>query len=151
MDTQQGLTFMGDHLLSKGTPVPLLRPTPPDQPRHKSLLEYQESLNTTRARELGVCYPGHGDPIADHRPLVDELLARHERRTAKVLDILSQVEATPFELCTKMFGKLKTSRLHVSMSIAIGHLEVLEERGQARSVQRDGVLWYTAETTSSAP
>ncbi len=80
-----GFSITGDHILEHVTPNPILRRPPVGQPRARSLVEFEASLRRTRALELGWCFPGHGKPFDDHRPVVDRILSTHEKRSQRLL------------------------------------------------------------------
>ena len=142
-DAETGSAFTGDHLLKDISPKPLLYRPRPGQPRPRSLLEYQRSLGRTRELEIAVCYPGHGTPFGDHRNVIDALLVRHERRTRKVLDLLGEETMTPYEITRKLLPKMREEQLYYGLSVAVGYLDVLEDRGAVVAEDRDGVVHYT--------
>lgn len=137
-----GVSFTGDHILVGSNPNPLLRRTRPGEAREKSLVEYQASLRRTRELELGVCYPGHGEPIADHVAVVDRILGRQEKRSEQVMKLVREGKDTPYAVSRGLFPDLPTNALHLGLSIAVGHLEVLEERGVLASRHDAGVLRF---------
>ena len=47
-------------------------------------MTYLESLRKTREMDVDLVLPGHGDPITDHRSLIDERFALHRRRAEKI-------------------------------------------------------------------
>ncbi|MFA6239870.1 MAG: MBL fold metallo-hydrolase [Candidatus Hydrogenedentales bacterium] len=150
VDEKRRLAFSGDHVLKRISPNPLMRRPRKDQPRAKSLVEYQVSLRRTLELDLEVCYPGHGDPIAEHTKVIDSLLERQERRTEKIQGILLEGGSmTPHQVCEAIFPGIDAQYYYLGMSLAIGHLEVLEERGQAYSESRDGILHYTLASTKA--
>ncbi|MBX7258776.1 MAG: MBL fold metallo-hydrolase [Candidatus Hydrogenedentes bacterium] len=142
VDEAKRCAFSGDHLLKRISPNPLMRRPRQGQPRSKSLVEFQKSLRETRELDLEVCYPGHGDPFGEHRNVIDNLLARQEKRTEKIREILRQGPMTPHQVCEAHFPDIDAQFYYLGMSLAIGHLEVLEERGLATQETRDGVLHY---------
>ena len=88
VNPRQRAAFTGDHVLATMTPNPLLRRPSPGQPRTRSLVQYRNSLRKTHALDLDVCYPGHGDPIRDHRAVIDSLFKRMDSRSARILALL---------------------------------------------------------------
>ncbi|MDQ1258173.1 MAG: hypothetical protein QG656_2782 [Candidatus Hydrogenedentes bacterium] len=141
-DECRKIAFSGDHLLKSINPNPLLRRPLPGQPRAKSLLEYQASIRRTRTLDIETCYPGHGKPFGDPNAIIDRILARHEQRNRQILDMLSDELITPYELACQLFPGLDIRMLHLGLSVAVGHLEALEERGQVAPVWRDGLCYY---------
>ncbi len=138
-----GAAFAGDHLLKTVTPNPIIqRPRGPGMPRPRCLVEYETSLLKTRALPIRVCYPGHGAPFENHRDIIDRILERYERRTIEVRAMLTDVPVTPYELTLRLFPSTAAKMLHFALSVAVGHLEVLEQRGLAVEEEQDGVLHY---------
>jgi len=132
----------GDHVLKGISPNPLLRRPRGGGARPKSLLEYQQSLLRTRGLDIETCYPGHGSPFDQHRHVIDNLLERHERRTIEVRALLAETSMTPYEISMRLFPRLEARALHFGISLAVGHLEVLEERGMVASEEHKGVVRY---------
>lgn len=146
--TQAAIT--GDHVLKGISPNPLLRRPRKDGTRPKSLLEYQQSLLRTRSLDIETCYPGHGSPFDQHRHVIDNLLERHERRTIEVRALLAENSMTPYEVSMRLFPRLEAKALHFGISLAVGHLEVLEERGMATSEQYRGAVRYSLKKGSDS-
>ena len=141
-DPHRRVAFTGDHVLRNVSPNPLLRKPRPGQDRPKSLIEYQQSLRRTYALDIEVCYPGHGEPFVNHHRVIDNLFERHERRTAQVLSILEGRVLTPYEVMKRLFPKIDLRMLNLGLSVAVGHIELIENRGQAVAEDRDGVVYY---------
>jgi glyoxylase-like metal-dependent hydrolase (beta-lactamase superfamily II) len=142
VDTAHGVTVVGDHIL-RGTNVnPLLRQHKPGEARVKSLVEYRQSLRKSRELDLGICLPGHGDPFDDHVTVIDDILARQDKRSENVLKLVKKGCTTPYALSAKLFPKLENKHLHLGLSMSVGHLEVLEEDGVLQSEHRGGVLHF---------
>jgi glyoxylase-like metal-dependent hydrolase (beta-lactamase superfamily II) len=138
-----GYTLVGDHILETINPNPLIhRPAAPGAPRPKSLVTYQHSLRRARALELGRCYPGHGGPFNDHRQVVDAILAKHERRNNRVMRLMRADGMTPYAMARALYPDMPLESLYLILSVAVGHMEVLEERGMLRSEYRAGVLHF---------
>ncbi|MCC6145079.1 MAG: hypothetical protein IT368_14835 [Candidatus Hydrogenedentes bacterium] len=140
-----GYTIVGDHILETINPNPLLRP--PRQagaPRDKSLVQYQASLRRSRALDLGHCYPGHGPRFDDHRKVIDGLIHQHDRRNRKVLNLLGADSSTVYAMSRALYPDLPVQHLYLALSVAAGHLELLEQDGAVRVERRDGVLAYAA-------
>jgi len=136
------VAFTGDHVLKGVTPNPLIRKPPPGRPPIKYLLEYQQSLRRTHTLDIDTCYPGHGSPFSNHRAIIDNLFERHDRRTEEVRKILDGASLSPYELTLRLFPKINVPLLHAALSVAVGHIEVLENRGEAVSEEKDGVIRY---------
>lgn len=138
----EGYTIAGDHLLEDFNPNPLLRRTVPGKPRERALVEYQASLQRACELPLGVCLPGHGALIDDHHRVIDGILAQHERKSRRILQMCGPEGLTPYETAMAFYPGLKLQHLYLALSVAAGQLEVLEERGQLRAELHDGLLRY---------
>ncbi len=136
-------TATGDHLLENINPNPLIhRPARPDAPRIKSLVAYQRSLHRSRQLELGLCFPGHGEPFRDYRRVIDAALAKHARRERRVLRLMGSGGITPYALARKLYPEAPLENLYLVLSVALGHLEVLEEKQQAGREHHGGTLVF---------
>ncbi|HJX38223.1 MAG TPA: MBL fold metallo-hydrolase, partial [Anaerolineae bacterium] len=141
-----GLLLSGDHLLRDITANPVLEtPRPGQTERPRSLPAYLQSLRRIRELEVRKVLPGHGEPVYDHRALVDEILVHHEVRGGLILQILRTSDRTVYDLGVALFGgELPGVELFLVMSEIIGHLDVLELEGQVRRVEQDGRAVWTA-------
>lgn len=142
VQAELGFSFVGDHILPNTNPNPLLQRPEAGQARPKSLLLYQRSLARSRELDLGICLPGHGAPFEDHVGVVDKILERQERRGQQVMKLLRDGKRTPYEISRGLFPNLPRQHLHLGLSIAVGHLEVMEERGEAQCSHEAGLLHY---------
>ncbi len=142
VDTQRGFSIVGDHILTNTNPNPLLRRPEGEQPRAKSLVEYRESLHKSRKLDLGHCLPGHGEPFDDHVSVIDRILSRQDKRSEQVLTLVREGENTPYRVSKRLFPDLPLPNLHMGLSIAVGHLELLEVEGQLASAHHGGILSF---------
>jgi glyoxylase-like metal-dependent hydrolase (beta-lactamase superfamily II) len=142
VDRDRNFAFTGDHVLKGVNPTPLIRRDPATGERVKSLLQYEQSLERTRALDLERMYPGHGSVIAEPREVVGRILQRHERRTDKVLGFVRANPATPYEIARLLFPEVQTEHTYLALSTAIGHLDILEKRQQVYSEMENGTMYY---------
>jgi len=138
VDERRGVAFVGDHLLRRVHPNPMIRRPAPGAPRPASLVEYRASLRKTRELPIEVCFAGHGPPITEPRAEIDRVLARQDRRAAQVRETLEERESmTPYELTAAMFQNLTPDKLYLALSVALGYLELIESWGWAASKTDD--------------
>ncbi|MCC6698102.1 MAG: MBL fold metallo-hydrolase [Candidatus Hydrogenedentes bacterium] len=149
LDRARRLAFTGDHILRRVTPSPLLRQSRETGERIRSLPEYLTSLRHTYELDIQVSYPGHGDPFKGHREIIDSAFARLEKRTNKVRALLGERPMTPYEVCKRLFPEIDDHNTYVGMAVAVGHLDVLEDRGEAVSLIRDSIVYYALTNTST--
>jgi hypothetical protein len=81
-------------------------------------------------------YPGHGDVIEEPSVYLDRFEGHHARRGAKVRTHLAgHPRITAFEVVKGIFPRLPDARLGQAMTEVLGHLDLLEERGEALRVE----------------
>ena len=79
--------------------------------------------------------PGHGDPITDHRALIDERFALHERRAAKIHRLIAERPRTAYELAQALWGNIAVTQAYLTLSEVLGHVDLLEA-GRSRPGSR---------------
>jgi len=144
-DESSGVLLGGDHLIKRISSNPLIsRPleggAPEDRP--KALITYMSSLRATREMDLELVLPGHGDPVEDHRALIDERMEGYERRVAKIAGILADGPKSGFEIAQQMWGNVAVTQAYLTLSEVLGHVDLLLERGAVTEVEDDGVLRF---------
>jgi glyoxylase-like metal-dependent hydrolase (beta-lactamase superfamily II) len=144
---QTKLLLSSDHLLRDVSSNPLFEPPPPGgTERRRSLVDYIASLERTAAMDIAVAWPGHGEPIYEHRRLIESRLAFHHERAGRILDALNDRPRTVYELSQMLFAHLDPMGRFLALSEVLAHLEWLEVRGQATSQTENGVaLWRQAQ------
>ena len=144
-DVDRRLLIGGDHLLPHISSNPLMtRPRDGSGERPQSLVTYLESLGKTRAMELDLVLPGHGDPITDHRTLIDERFAMHERRARRLERLIGERPRSAHELAQALWGNIAVTQAFLTLSEVLGHIDVLLNEGSVREVERDGVGVFEA-------
>ena len=94
--------------------------------------------------ELAVVLPGHGEPVEDHRALIDERFAMHERRARKLHGLVAERPRTAHELAQELWGNVAVTQAYLTLSEVLGHIDLLLERGEIVEDERDGVVHFTA-------
>ncbi len=142
LDPERRILFAGDHLLAHISSNALIsRPLDGTsaEERPRALLDYIASLRDTRALELELVLPGHGDPISDHVSLIDERLRMLDRRAAKLLRMLDAEPLTAYELAARMWGNVAVTQALLTISEVLGHLDLLISRGQVQELDHGGL------------
>jgi len=140
---ESGRLLSGDHLLRDISSNPLLEPPlPGETERPHSLAMYQRSLKRVAALDVTIAWTGHGQPITDHRSLVDQRLRFHRQRAGAIAAILARGPQTVFQIATALFAKLSGVRVFLAVSEVIGHLDLLVETGEVALQQKNGVARY---------
>jgi glyoxylase-like metal-dependent hydrolase (beta-lactamase superfamily II) len=139
-DRERGILIAADHLLKHISSNPLItRPRDGSGERPQSLVIYMNSMRATREMEVGMVLPGHGDPIVDHRALIDERFALHERRAAKIHRLIVERPRSAYDLAQALWGNIAVTQAYLTLSEVLGHMDVLLNAGLVREIPRDGV------------
>jgi glyoxylase-like metal-dependent hydrolase (beta-lactamase superfamily II) len=145
-DPERELGFVGDHLLPHISSNPIIaRPLDGSPGRTHSLVNYLDSFKKTRELPEGaVLFPGHGEPIDDHRSLIDSRIASTDRRKEKLLRLLADGPRSGYELAQSMWGNIAVTQAFLTLSEVIGHMDLLEAEGRVREVGGGGVIRFEA-------
>lgn len=134
-----------DHLIKHISSNPLLeRPAADGQPRPQELVLYQESLKKTREMPVTMTLSGHGEPIVDHKTLIDERFASTDKRVEKLYAMLADGGAqTAHELARGTWGNIAVTQAFLTLSEVLGNLDILENAGRVAPAEEDGVIKYS--------
>jgi glyoxylase-like metal-dependent hydrolase (beta-lactamase superfamily II) len=150
-DADSGVLVAGDHLLAHISSNALVTRSltgTGDDARPTPLIEYSRSLRATREMQVSVVLPGHGETITDHAGLIGTRLDEHERRAAKILELISEQPMTAHAIAQRIWGEIAITQAYLTLSEVLGHLDMLLADGTARETQADGVSLFAA--TSAA-
>ena len=146
-DEASGELIAGDHLIKDISSNPLIsRPLDGREPaeRPKALVTYLASLRATRAMDLRVVRPGHGDPVEDHRALIDERFVMHERRADKLHGLVADRPHTAHELARELWGDVAVTQAFLTLSEVLGHVDLLLDDGRVVEDEVDEVVHFVA-------
>jgi glyoxylase-like metal-dependent hydrolase (beta-lactamase superfamily II) len=144
LDAERKTLLAADHLLGHISSNPLIaRPVGREQ-RPQSLVTYLESLRKTHAMDLDLVLPGHGEPITEHRPLIDQRIELHRRRAEKLHGLIAQRSHSAYELAQALWGNIAVTQAYLTLSEVIGHTDILQNEGRVREVETDGVVRFEA-------
>jgi glyoxylase-like metal-dependent hydrolase (beta-lactamase superfamily II) len=145
-DERRGMAIGGDHLLAHISSNPLIssplggRSGEPGDGRPRALLTYLRSLRETRELPVELVLTGHGKPVTEHAALIDERFALHERRAAKIRELLVERPRSAHEVAQALWGNVAVTQAYLTLSEVLGHVDLLLERGALREVERAGVV-----------
>jgi glyoxylase-like metal-dependent hydrolase (beta-lactamase superfamily II) len=143
---EKKILFTGDHLLKEITPNPILNVSENIFPlRYPSLREYLTSLEKIERMALSLLLPGHGEEIHDARGLIQKVFSHHKERMNLVVAFLSKGEKTPFEIAMDLFPGVPPFEIFLGISEAVGHLEILREKGMVGVKEKEGKDYYSLE------
>jgi glyoxylase-like metal-dependent hydrolase (beta-lactamase superfamily II) len=144
---EKKVLFAGDHLLKEITPNAILHiPENKSSLHYSSLKEYLTSLEKIEGLNIALLLPGHGDEITDAKGLIQKISTHHQERMGHVLSILSEKEKTLFEIAMDLFPAISPFEIFLGISEAVGHLEILREKGKVSVNEKDGKDYYSIET-----
>jgi glyoxylase-like metal-dependent hydrolase (beta-lactamase superfamily II) len=145
-DAARRLLIGGDHLLRDISSNPLITRPRDGERRTQALVRYLESLRRTRAMDLELVLPGHGDPVTDHRGLIDTRVALHERRAAKLDRLIAERPRTAHELAHLLWGDVALTQAYLTLSEVLGHTDLLMNAGRVHEQASEGVVRFVAVT-----
>jgi len=152
-DEDSGELFGGDHLIKHISSNPLISlPLPAgsareegfSEERPRALMAYLDSLRLTRELEVGVVLAGHGEPIEDHRSLIDERFRMHERRAEKLYALIAERPRNAYELAQEMWGNVAVTQAYLTLSEVLGHVDLLIDEDRVVEREADGVVCFEA-------
>lgn len=132
-----GVLLVGDHVLSQITPNIAWTYGGPDDP----LGAYRRSLAALRGGPFTLALPAHGPPLDDLDRRIDEILAHHVEREARVLGLVGSESASCVEIAEALFGlgRLDDWEGWMAVGETLAHLRALEAEGRTRRV-REGEI-----------
>jgi glyoxylase-like metal-dependent hydrolase (beta-lactamase superfamily II) len=144
-DTERRILIAADHLIAHISSNPLLtRPLDGSRERPKALARYLESLRATRELPAELVLSGHGEPITDHRALIDDRLAMHARRAEKLFGLIGERPRTAFELAQELWGNVAVTQAFLTLSEVVGHVDLLIAEGRVAEVADGAVVRFQA-------
>ena len=145
LDADRRMLIAADHLLAHISSNPLItRPRDGSTERPKALVTYLESLALTREMDVDLVLPGHGEPITDHRSLIDERFTLHRRRAEKLAGLIAERPRSAYELAQSLWGNIAVTQAFLTLSEVLGHTDILRDEGRVEEVEEDGVARFTA-------
>jgi glyoxylase-like metal-dependent hydrolase (beta-lactamase superfamily II) len=131
-DEEHRVLITGDHLLPRVSSNALIScplGEAEDGRRPRPLLQYRASLRATRALEADVALGGHGEPISDHRALIDRRLRLQDERAAELVRLLSDGPRSAHELASSLWGDVAITQAFLTLSEVLGHVDLLMDEG----------------------
>ncbi|HMA26357.1 MAG: hypothetical protein ACM33U_04320, partial [Solirubrobacterales bacterium] len=145
------ILLAADHLIKHISSNPLIsRPLDGSAERTQALVTYLESLKKTRELPAEIVLSGHGEPITDHRALIDKRFAMHQRRAEKLYGLIAEQSRTGHELAQALWGDVAVTQAFLTLSEVIGHVDLLVNAGYVREVEEGEILRYEATSDLNA-
>ena len=144
-DRERRILIAADHLLGHISSNPLItRPPEGSSERPQALVNYLDSLSATREMDVELVLPGHGDPVTDHRRLIDERFALHRRRADKIQRLLAERPRSAYEVAQALWGNIAVTQAYLTLSEVLGHVDLLLGDGRVREVHRGTLSLFEA-------
>lgn len=140
-DEKNGTVFAGDHVFSKGFPVPLLFFTKKED-RFQNLPAWISSLKILEQLDIKVVYPGHLEPIYEIKAVVSKMKERVEKMKKKVYDIVSTQPITIYEIGQKLYPNVPDEFWSFKFSEAQGYIDLLKNENLIKSSEENGKIYY---------
>jgi glyoxylase-like metal-dependent hydrolase (beta-lactamase superfamily II) len=144
LDRERRMLLAADHLLGHISSNPLIARPLEGGDRPQALVTYLESLALTREMDLDLVLPGHGDPIRDHRDLIDKRFALHARRAEKIHGLIAERPRSAYDIAQVLWGNIAVTQAYLTLSEVLGHTDMLLNDGRALEVEDAGVVRFEA-------
>jgi glyoxylase-like metal-dependent hydrolase (beta-lactamase superfamily II) len=144
-DEERKILIAADHLIAHISSNPLIsRPLDGSEERPQALVTYIESMRRTREMPAEIVLSGHGEPILDHVALIDDRLAKHERRKEKIYRLIAERPRTGYEIAQAIWGNVAVTQAFLTLSEVIGHADLLVNEGRVREAEDGDAIRYAA-------
>ncbi|HEX2016545.1 MAG TPA: MBL fold metallo-hydrolase [Solirubrobacteraceae bacterium] len=145
-DEERRMLIAADHLIKHISSNPLIsRPLtgePDPASRPQALVTYLHSLEQTRAMDVELVLAGHGEPVTDHRGLIDERFRLHRRRAQRILRLIAERPSTAYEIAQALWGNVAVTQAFLTLSEVLGHVDLLLNQGDVVEVEDAGVTRF---------
>ncbi len=138
---ESGILLAGDHIIGHSSSNALIE-VGKDGKRTDSLCMYEDSLKKIAKMNIKTIYAGHGHTIFDAQTIIDQKLARIEKRAKRILQHIDG-ERTASALAKSIYNEKYYSLFPLVLSEVIGHLDRLEKLGSVQKRERNGVFYYS--------
>jgi glyoxylase-like metal-dependent hydrolase (beta-lactamase superfamily II) len=147
-DPERRMLLAADHLLKHISSNPLISRRIDGEGRHQSLVMYMESLQKTREMDVDLTLTGHGDPVEDHRLLIDQRFALHERRVEKIHGLIAERPRSAYDIAQELWGNIAVTQAFLTLSEVLGHTDILLNSGAVVEVEDgEGRVQFEAAQT----
>ncbi|HEY5890250.1 MAG TPA: MBL fold metallo-hydrolase [Acidimicrobiia bacterium] len=137
-DSRTGVTFSGDHVLPRISPVIMY-----DGVLDDPLGEYLNSLQKLINMDIGLTYPAHGSIVEQGDERARQILLHHDRRLLDMAELVRSEDTNAWEVMVKSFRPhLDPLQARLALLETISHLEHLRLTGRVQLADRNGVTFY---------
>jgi glyoxylase-like metal-dependent hydrolase (beta-lactamase superfamily II) len=144
-DEERRILVAADHLIAHISSNPLItRPLDGSERRPQALVTYIESMRKTREMPAEIVLSGHGEPITDHVALIDDRIAKHQRRKERIYKLVAERPRSGYEIAQAIWGNVAVTQAFLTLSEVIGHTDLLVNEGRVRELDDGEVIHYEA-------
>jgi glyoxylase-like metal-dependent hydrolase (beta-lactamase superfamily II) len=144
-DPERRILICADHLIAHISSNPLIsRPLDGSDERPHALMIYMDSLRRTRELPAEILLPGHGEPITDHRALIDERFELHRRRAEKIYGLIADHPRSAYEIAQELWGNVAVTQAFLTLSEVLGHVDLLAADGRVKEVTDGDLVRFQA-------
>ncbi|HEV7336317.1 MAG TPA: MBL fold metallo-hydrolase [Bosea sp. (in: a-proteobacteria)] len=134
-----GIVFSADHVMSWSSSIV--------SPPGGDMAAYFQSLRRMLARDDRLLLPGHGPPLPDPAPYVQELLDHRIKREEAIAETLRGGPFAAMDLVKELYSQTNPWLIRAAERNVVAHLQKLEQEGRA-SRHADG--WVSSLSSSDA-
>ena len=111
-------------------PMPVIeQPRPDRDERTKGLPQYLVSMERFANLDVSTVYPGHGVPFGEHRAVLKQQRDRIDMRMNECMELVRDGYETVYALSEKMYAHYPAVARMTGVSMVIGYLDLLVEKG----------------------
>jgi len=144
-DERRRILIAADHLIAHISSNPLIsRALDGSEQRPQALVTYIASMEKTREMPAEIVLSGHGEPVTDHVALIDDRIAKHERRKEKIYKLIAEQPRSGYEIAQAIWGNVAVTQAFLTLSEVIGHADLLINEGRVREVEDGQVVRFLA-------
>lgn len=111
--------------------------------RLKTLIQHYASLEKVANLNIQRVYSGHGRIIEKPKTMIEKRLKRIVEKADRFKEMIDNGLTTANAIAKYNYKQLYDKQFSLVMSEVIGHLDLLEEKGQISKLMRDGVWYYS--------
>ncbi|WP_416148898.1 MBL fold metallo-hydrolase [Salipaludibacillus sp. HK11] len=141
IDEKDGTMIAGDHLISHISSNAIIEaPYWNETERPKTLIQYKQALK--KCINAVFIYSGHGEAIENPRELIEKRLTSMDEKAQIFKRKMDNDPIQTFDLSKKMYPKIYQKQTSLTFSETLGHLDMLEERGEVYCYKENGSIYY---------
>ena len=134
-----------DHLLAHISSNAIVSAPPlGESARRRPLIDYWQSLRRVADMDIALTLTGHGEAVSDASGLIEQRFAFHQRRLARLLDLLTGGDQSVWQLAQGLLPRMGANDTFLAVSEVVGHLDVLEGKGGVTAETDDRGVWRYA-------